>query len=79
MDGQDSLTLLQEIKPSIIFLDINMPGMNGWDCLTKLKSREKLKHIPAIMYSASSHKAEVDKAFTVDALSFFAKPKITSN
>jgi len=74
LDGNEALNMLQEINPSVIFLDINMPGMNGWDCLTKLKSSEESKHIPVIMYSTSSHKTEVEKAFTLGALSFFSKP-----
>ena len=74
LDGEEALSLLQEIKPNVIFLDINMPGMNGWDCLSLLKSNEESKNIPVIMYSTSSHKTEVEKAFNMGALSFFSKP-----
>ncbi len=74
LDGNEALIMLEEINPAVIFLDINMPGMNGWDCLTKLKSKEEYKHIPIIMYSTSSHQTEVDKAFNMGALSFFSKP-----
>jgi CheY-like chemotaxis protein len=74
LDGQDALNKLPSLAPDVIFLDINMPGMNGWDCLNKLKSDPDCKHIPVIMYSTSSHKTEVEKAFDMGAHSFFSKP-----
>ena len=74
LDGQEALNLLQTVSPDVIFLDINMPGMNGWDCLSILKNNEDCKNIPVIMYSTSSHKMEIEKALTMGALSFFSKP-----
>lgn len=75
MDGPEALNLLEEdYIPSIIFLDINMPGMNGWQCLTKLKSNDQFKHIPVVMYSTSSYQHEIEKAFELGALAFFTKP-----
>lgn len=60
--------------PDLIFLDINLPGMNGWDCLTLLKTTEKLRHIPVIIYSTSSHTREADKAERLGATGFLTKP-----
>lgn len=75
MDGPEALTLLEDdYIPSIIFLDINMPGMNGWQCLTKLKSNAQFKYIPVVMYSTSSYQHEIEKAFELGALAFFTKP-----
>ena len=75
MEGPEALALLEkEYMPHIIFLDINMPGMNGWQCLTKLKANERTKHIPVIMYSTSSYPHEIAKAFELGALAFFTKP-----
>lgn len=65
----------QTDKPDIIFLDINMPIMNGWDCLRKLKADSDLKSIPAIMYSTSSSKKDIDMAYNLGALAFLSKPE----
>jgi len=57
-DGVDALEKLQSsemLPPDLIFLDVNMPRMNGIDCLKQIKSSEKLKSIPVIMYSTSSY------------------------
>lgn len=61
--------------PDIIFLDINMPIMNGWQCLSMLKEQELYKNIPVIMYSTSSHLEDVEKAEQLGALCFFTKPR----
>lgn len=74
-EGAEAFQILENnYKPSIIFLDINMPGMNGWQCLVKLKSNEKFKDIPVVMYSTSSYQHEIEKAFELGALAFFTKP-----
>ena len=77
MDGKMALDILQnkELKdPQAIFLDINMTGMNGWECLKQLKNKEEFKHIPVLIYSTSSHQKEVNIALDMGALCFFTKP-----
>lgn len=61
-------------KPDIIFLDINMPIMNGWECLKKLKNNSSFKSIPAIIYSTSSARKDIDKAYSLGAQLFVTKP-----
>lgn len=74
-DGEEALKRLKEPPlPSLIFLDINMPRMNGWECLKRMKLLPEYKHIPVIMYSTSSHQREIDIAIDLGALSFFTKP-----
>jgi signal transduction histidine kinase/ActR/RegA family two-component response regulator len=47
--GAEGLRLAREIRPSIITLDVIMPGLNGWDVLTQLKADPKLATIPVII------------------------------
>lgn len=77
VDGQEALDKLGNdviSKPDIIFLDINMPGMDGWQCLTHLKANAFLKHIPVIMYSTSAAWQEMQLAAKMGALGFLSKP-----
>lgn len=60
--------------PDIIFLDINMPQMNGWDCLTELKKNGELREVPVIMYSTSSNIQDKAKAAKLGASYFYTKP-----
>lgn len=62
-------------KPDIIFLDINMPKMDGWECLRKLKATSDLQNIPTIMYSTSSAKQDIDMAYNLGAMLFVSKPE----
>lgn len=70
-----ALELLEKkAEPDLIFLDINMPRMNGWECLSKLKNTEEYKNIPVIMYSTSSHQKEKETASELGASDFISKP-----
>lgn len=76
-DGKEALAILSEEqlkKPDIIFLDINMPVMDGWQCLGKLKQDSRHKNIPVIMYSTSSYQRDIDLALESGAFCFFTKP-----
>jgi CheY-like chemotaxis protein len=70
-----SKLLNKKIKiPDIIFLDINMPCKDGWNCLSRLKSDQLYRDIPVIMYSTSSSVSDIKKAQQFGALCLFTKP-----
>jgi CheY-like chemotaxis protein len=73
---KDILKLLKDRKldPEIIFLDINMPGMDGWECLSVLKNDKDLRQIPIVMYSTSSVNIDGQRALKQGALGFLEKP-----
>ena len=76
-NGHDAIKKLKRGKaknPGIIFLDIDRPVMNGWQFLKEIKSRERFRHIPVIMYSKSSRKHEINQAIEMGAFGFFSKP-----
>lgn len=76
-DGQAVFNFLenaQNRKPDIIFLDINIPEISGWQCLATLKNHADYKHIPVIMYSTSSNPRDKEIAITLGALGFLTKP-----
>ncbi|MCW3075980.1 MAG: rcp1 3 [Bacteroidetes bacterium] len=69
------LYLNSDIKfPSLIFLDLNMPVMNGFECLQKLKGDNRFKKIPVIIISTSSNPYDMEKAREMGAEHFFTKP-----
>lgn len=76
-DGEEALNKLDGMAtdvPDIIFLDINLPAMTGWQCLDRLKTGEKSKKIPVIMYSTSSHLRDKNIARDMGALCLISKP-----
>lgn len=62
-----------QFKPDVIFLDIHMPTINGWDCLREIKSIAKIKHIPIIMYSTADLHTSGFTPADVGALAFYQK------
>ena len=75
-DGRKALSDLVESNPlpDLIFVDINMPRISGWDCLEKIKAQEVTKSIPVIMYTTSSLERDVEKAFRSGAACLLTKP-----
>src|SRR6476469_4442559 len=60
--------------PDLIFLDINMPIVSGWQCLSEFKKTDHLKHIPVIMFTTSSQMKEKETAKQLGAEGFITKP-----
>lgn len=62
------------LKPDLIFLDLNMPVMNGQEFLAAVKKNEKLKHIPVIIFSTTSSRQTIQLTKDLGALDFITKP-----
>lgn len=60
--------------PSIIFVDINMPVMNGPECFTEIKKMEHLKDVPVIFYSTFADAAKINTMKNLGAVGYFEKP-----
>jgi CheY-like chemotaxis protein len=60
--------------PDIVFLDINMPALSGWDCLKIFRETEEYKSVPIIMYTTSSRSREIELAKELGATDFVTKP-----
>ena len=65
---------LRESIPDYIFLDLNMPLMNGEEFLTAIKSNLNLNGIPVVIFSTSSHPATIQKMIEMGAEAFITKP-----
>ena len=62
------------ILPHILFLDLNMPGKTGIDCLREIKANEKLKDIAIAIYSTSSSDEDIEETFVQGANVYIKKP-----
>ena len=75
--GEDALMKLNKenaILPDYIFLDLNMPRLNGKQCLKKIKSNSTLCDIPVIIYTTSKLKEDIEETMQLGASSFLTKP-----
>jgi CheY-like chemotaxis protein len=60
--------------PDLIFLDLNMPVKDGFECLQLLRTERKYDEVPIIIYSTSVNKNDIDKAYKNGANYFVVKP-----
>jgi CheY-like chemotaxis protein len=81
-DGIEAITMLksnEEYIPDYIFLDVNMPKMNGIECLKHIKEIDHLKNTKIFMYSTTSESNVVKESKDLGADDFIIKPSKTSH
>jgi CheY-like chemotaxis protein len=77
MDGENLMEYLAENAhqlPDVLFLDLNMPRKNGFECLSEIKLNEGLKQLPVIMFSTSFEQEVVNLLYQNGAQYFMRKP-----
>ncbi len=77
INGEEGLHFLDENKhhlPSFIILDLNMPIMNGFEFLEKIKSDVNYKRIPVIIFSSSNNDSDIINSYDLQVAGYFVKP-----
>jgi two-component system, sensor histidine kinase and response regulator len=74
VNGEATLEWLKNNQFDLILLDINMPGMNGFEVCKRIRSDKKLNDVPIIFLSAESERESILKGFEVGAQDFVIKP-----
>lgn len=73
-DAEKGLELIAQEKPDVVFLDIVLPGMNGFNALRAIRKDASTQHIPVIMISGNEHATEQFYANRIGADDFMKKP-----
>lgn len=75
-NGEEALSILKdkEIIPDVIFLDLNMPKINGIEFLQILKADDYLKYIPAIILTTSNNHKDVLECYKIGIAGYVLKP-----
>lgn len=75
-NAENALTFLENslTEPDFIFIDLHMPVVNGKDFLKILKTNPRYKNIPAIIYSTTKQKTEIEEVYSLGADYFVTKP-----
>lgn len=74
-DGVQAIHILSQgnVRPDYIFLDINMPRMNGFEFLEKIKGMPDLKNIPVVIHSTSTNPWDIAQLKELGAFSIYKK------
>ena len=78
-DGLELMATLDENvtvppPPHLIFLDLNMPRKNGYECLKEIRRTSKLKNIPVVIFSTSDSASAIDTAYDLGVNCYLCKP-----
>ena len=73
-DGIDAVSQLQDIKPDVMLLDIEMPRMDGYEVATHVRNDPRLKDLPIIMITSRSGSKHRDKAMEIGVNKYLGKP-----
>ncbi|HEX8855304.1 MAG TPA: response regulator [Thermoleophilaceae bacterium] len=72
--GQDALDLMGKTKLDAVFLDLRMPGVDGWDVLEELRGRSTVTRLPVIVLSAHADPSAVERSVALGARGYVRKP-----
>ena len=80
-DGEEALEILRKGKeggsaslPDLVFLDLNLPKVNGYEVLKEIKNSSQLKRIPVVILTGSKSQEDVLKAYDAHANCYITKP-----
>ena len=73
-DGEHALSVLEYVKPDIILLDVNLPGIDGFETCRRLKAKQAVTNIPVIFITDQTNTVHKVRAFTVGAVDYITKP-----
>jgi len=73
VDGKEGIKKLEEESPDLVLLDLLLPGIDGFEILTKRKTDSKLLKIPVIILSNLGQKEEIEKGLELGAVNYLIK------
>lgn len=72
--GEQALTLYSTVKPDLILLDVNMPGIDGFETCLKIRKRRDGHDVPILVITGRDDSASIDAAYSAGASDFIVKP-----
>lgn len=74
VNGEEGIQKARSARPDLVLLDIMMPGIDGWETLTRLKRDPETSGIPVIVFTAREHARGHQKSTEMGAADYFRKP-----
>lgn len=79
IDGEEGVKKAKEVKPDLVLLDLILPGIDGFEVLSRIKSDpdETVNKVPVIILSNLGQKEDIDRGMELGAIDFLIKAQFT--
>jgi len=77
VDGEKGLEAVEKEKPDLVLLDLILPGLDGFEVLTKIKENPAVSQIPVIILSNLGQKDDIEKGLKMGAKDYLIKAHFT--
>lgn len=74
MSGEEALQMLEKMTPTLIILDLALPGVDGWGVLQAVRMNRKLSNVPCVAITAFHTPELAEQAIKAGFNAYFAKP-----
>jgi two-component system, cell cycle response regulator DivK len=73
-DGRQAVAQALELRPDVILMDLQMPGIDGWEATRLIRADLRTHHIPIIAFTSHGLRRYADRSFDAGCTSFLEKP-----
>jgi len=77
VDGEEGIKKVKEEKPDLVLLDLILPGIDGFEVLSRMREESALTSIPVIILSNLGQKEDVEKGLKLGAVDYLIKAHFT--
>ena len=77
VDGEDGIKKIKEEKPDLVLLDLILPGIDGFEVLSKMREDPSITKIPVIILSNLGQKEDVERGLKLGAVDYLIKAHFT--
>lgn len=77
IDGEEGVKKIKETKPNLVLLDLILPGIDGFEVLSQMKTEPSVSSIPVIILSNLGQKEDVERGLKLGAVDYLIKAHFT--